>query len=122
MSGSYISQRSIANQLSHPTWAAVPERMGSLTRYPHSEPQTVQGRNIREGFCSSANGVNKCIGEPIETTVENTSNTISGCPTCGSLKMSLVDRTPFDRSMFQFYNTKVMPRLDTNLIDLYFTK
>lgn len=119
----YVSQRNVLQSMNQqPEWAATPDRMGYLTRYPMSQPQMSVGSQVREGFCSSANGVNKCLADPKETAVVNTSKTISGCPTCGSLRMALVDRTNFDQFMFNFYNTQVLDQVDTNLLNLSFTK
>ena len=126
-SSPYMSQRSVVQGMNQPVWAATPDRMGYLTRYPHSEAQTGMGRQQQqqqtmEGFCSSGSGVNQCLGEPVQTSVVNTSNTISGCPTCGSLREAFQDRTQYDQYMFNFYNSQVLPKLDTNLLNLSFAK
>ena len=119
----YVSPRNVMQTMNQqPEWAATSDRMGYLTRYPNSENQTGRQAQSVEGFCSSANGVNKCLADPRETSVVNTSKTISGCPTCGSLRMALVDRTNFDQFMFNFYNTQVLNQVDTNLLNLSFAK
>lgn len=85
---------------------------GDLLNLPHGARPPVM-----ENYCRD-----NCIGEPIDTAVSKTSSCISGCPGCSSLQQSLFYRTNFDLDRYTFYNTKVLPRLDTNLLDLSFAR
>lgn len=73
----------------------------------------------REGFCVGST----CPATPaLDVPVTSVSTCQSGCPNCSSLQQSLKYRTDFDRAQYSFYNHQVLPRLDTDLIQLSFAR
>lgn len=100
MSSPYISQRTVMATPPTPTQVSFP-------------------RSSREGYCSGST----CPATPaLDVPVTQVSTCLSGCPNCSSLQQSLRYRTDLDRAQYSFYNQQVLPRLDTDLIQLSFAR
>jgi hypothetical protein len=82
-----------------------------------SYPRPQQNQNsTRESYINCP----QCPTLPLSEPVASTSQEITGCPNCTSIKYAFTDRTILDQKMNQFYVTSVMPQVNYDLLSMKF--